>query len=119
VKAGLWPTPQERDYKTGSNPQDGRIQRKQEQGWSPNLNDAVKMWPTPAAQDAKNATLPASQIDRDTIPGAVMRDGGEGQLNPEWVEVLMNFPQGYTDLDSPLTWDSLNINGSLQEPQQE
>jgi len=32
------------------------------------------MWPTPAAQDAKNATLPPSQIHRDTVPGAVMRE---------------------------------------------
>lgn len=30
--------------------------------------------PTPAAQDAKNETLPPSQQDRDSIPGALMRE---------------------------------------------
>ncbi len=55
------------------------------------------MWPTPAAQDAKNSTLPPSQINRDTVPGAIMREGQTGQLNPEWVEALMNFPIGWTD----------------------
>jgi len=48
----------------------------------PNLQTAVKMWPTPAAQDGKNATLPPSQRDRDTVPGAVIRSGETGQLNP-------------------------------------
>ncbi len=82
------------------------------------------LWPTPAAQDGKNATLPPSQRERDTLPGAVLRTmwttptaadctgttGGRnsrslrtdvgGQLNPEWVEWLMGFPIGWTDLDA-------------------
>jgi DNA (cytosine-5)-methyltransferase 1 len=60
------------------------------------------LWPTPTANDAKNATLPPAKKERDNIPGALMRDGytaQEGQLNPEWVEVLMNFPPGWTDVD--------------------
>ncbi|USG65193.1 hypothetical protein NDK47_24220 [Brevibacillus ruminantium] len=167
----LWPTPQARDYRSADNQDSPRVARKAEQGWSPNLNDAVKLWPTPrandaekrgdinaddprnglpaavklwptpAAQDAKNATLPPSQIDRDTVPGAVMREmklwptptasqdwkpirplapseangthgtmlvgavgdtephNVGGQLNPAWVECLMGFPIGWTDLD--------------------
>ncbi|MFD2384961.1 hypothetical protein ACFSWD_28245 [Paenibacillus xanthanilyticus] len=57
------------------------------------------MWPTSAAQDAKNATLPPSQATRDTVPGAVMREGATGQLNPYWVESLMNFPLGWTEVE--------------------
>jgi hypothetical protein len=30
-----------------------------------------RIWPTPAAQDSKNATLPPSQVERDTLPGAI------------------------------------------------
>jgi hypothetical protein len=64
------------------------------------LPSAVRKYPTPSAQDAKNSTLPPSQIDRDSIPGALLKDGVSpgGQLNPNWVEWLMGFPIGQTDL---------------------
>ncbi|MDT2191035.1 hypothetical protein [Paenibacillus larvae] len=58
-----------------------------ERSHSVDLATMVKMWPTPAAQDAKNCTLPPSQISRDTVPGAMLRDGQKGQLNPDWVSV--------------------------------
>lgn len=141
----LWPTPQTRDYRSGDNPNSPRQVRKQEQGWSQNLNDAVKVWPTPrandaekrgnintsdprnglpaavkswptpAAQDGKNSTLPASQINRDTVPGALMREGQQGQLNPEWVECLMGFPIGWTDINGLQDMDKNNMNGNRQE----
>jgi hypothetical protein len=57
------------------------------------------MWPTPTAQDAKNSTLPPSQKDRDSIPGELLKSGHVGQLNPTWVEWLMGFPEGWTDLE--------------------
>jgi hypothetical protein len=86
----MWPTPRANDAEkrgnTADDPRNG-------------LPAAVKLWPTPAAQDGKNSTLPASQIDRDTIPGALLREGQTGQLNPEWVEVLMNFPPKWTEVD--------------------
>lgn len=65
------------------------------------------MWPTPAAQDVKNATLPPSQKDRDTIPGALLRCGNPsgGQLNPMWIEWLMGYPKGWTELkDWVMQW---------------
>ncbi|MBU2701131.1 DNA (cytosine-5)-methyltransferase 1 [Sporomusaceae bacterium BoRhaA] len=31
-------------------------------------------WPTPAAQDGKNSSFPPSQLNRDTLPGAIMRN---------------------------------------------
>ncbi|MCL6594008.1 MAG: hypothetical protein K6T31_08540, partial [Alicyclobacillus sp.] len=63
-----------------------------------NLQTAV-MWSTPAAQDAKNATLPASQAERDTLAGDMIRAGEQGVLNPDWVETLMGLPIGWTDAD--------------------
>ena len=85
----MWPTPRANDAEKRGNvstdPRNG-------------LPGIVKMWPTPAAQDAKNATLPPSQSDRDTVPGAVIRSGETGQLNPEWVEALMCFPIGWTEV---------------------
>lgn len=91
----LWPTP-----RAGDAEKRGDFDRHNQ--WN-GLPAAVKLWPTPAAQDGKNATLPPSQADRDTIPGAVMREGHEGQLNPEWVECLMGFPIGWTDIDREIS----------------
>lgn len=60
-----------------------------------------RQWATPAAQDGKNATLPPSQFTMDTLPGDVMRSGERGSLNPDWVEMLMGYPPGWTDISSP------------------
>lgn len=60
------------------------------------LATIVNQYPTPTAQDAKNATLPPSQADRDSIPGHLLRAGIVGQLNPDWVDVLMGFPRGWS-----------------------
>jgi len=95
----LWTTPQAHDAKPGSADRVGRFGSKH---GGRNLNDYVMLWPTPTANDAKNATLPPSAKDWDSVPGAIMREGHtaqEGQLNPEWVEALMNFPVGWTDVD--------------------
>lgn len=46
----LWATPQQRDYRSGDEPDSIRATRKRELGWSINLNDAVKLWPTPCAK---------------------------------------------------------------------
>lgn len=61
--------------------------------------------PTPTAQDAKNSTLPISLRDRDSLPGHLIREGESGgSLNPTWVEWLMGWPLGWTDL-KPLETD--------------
>lgn len=56
------------------------------------------LYPTPTAQDAKNSTLPPSQKDRDSIPGMLLKEGITGKLNPQWVEWLMGYPIGWTEL---------------------
>jgi len=84
---GLWPTATTGDHST-----------RYAQGGMP-LGMAARMWPTPTAQDAKNSTLPPSQKDRDSIPGELLKSGHVGQLNPTWVEWLMGFPEGWTDLE--------------------
>lgn len=70
------------------------------------LSTAVKTWPTPTVNDSKNCTLPPSQVKHDNIPGALLRDGEKagGALNPTWVEWLMGWPLGWTDL-KPLETD--------------
>jgi hypothetical protein len=94
------------------------------------LLDKIK-YSTPTVNDAKNSSLPPSQINRDSLVGDVMRmatpqardfrtgqrsrwedprrsrnlnDQIGGQLNPPWVEWLMGWPIGWTDL-KPLGMD--------------
>lgn len=90
----LWPTPTV--Y--------GNYNKK---GSSKNAGDglatAVKMWPTPTARDWKGARTPEKLAEKgrnatNSLPDAV-RAEITGQLNPTWVEWLMGFPLGWTDLN--------------------
>ena len=59
-------------------------------------------WPTPTAQDAKNATMPPSQAHRNngSIPCLLARMGFVGWvLNPRFYEELMMYPAGWTELE--------------------
>lgn len=47
-----WPTPNARDDHNPSQPGDGRIKRKIEQGWTIDLNDFAPMWTTPQTHDS-------------------------------------------------------------------
>lgn len=69
--------------------------------FSPKLSEVAKMYPTPAAQDGKNSTLPVSLRNRDSIPGQLLKDGVQpgAQLNPDWVELLMMWPMCWTSLE--------------------
>ena len=86
----------------------------------------MKLFQTMTANDAKNSTFPPSQMNRngglikslmatpqarDYRTGSISRwndpnrsrnlnDQIGGQLNPTWVEWLMGFPIGWTDLDA-------------------
>ena len=62
------------------------------------------MWPTPAARDWKDGNYP-SERKRHTPPLAVHAGG---TLNPEWVEWLMGWPIGWTDL-KPLEMDRYQL----------
>jgi hypothetical protein len=80
-----WPTPQARDWKGPS----GRSLK----GTETDLPMAVKMWPTPTATEHKYRLQGSSQASKNlnALHG--------GKLNPTWVEWLMGFPIGWTDLE--------------------
>ena len=64
------------------------------------LQDQVrhqKLWPTPIADDAKNIT-PNPKRFAGQLYEAVYQGPESGSLNPTWVEWLMGFPEGWTDL---------------------
>lgn len=63
-------------------------------------------WPTPRAQDGKHAgvTKTPTVIRRvangqANLAEAVLVEVSGGSLNPNWVEWLMGFPPGWTDLE--------------------
>ena len=84
----LWPTPKASDCK-GSGPvgsKSAEHDRKKR-----NLKGAV-MYPTVTAADAQGTS-------GGNMHGSLRTDAG-GQLNPTWVEWLMGYPSGWTELDA-------------------
>ena len=90
----LWPTPTSR---CGT----GASQAETRQG-GPDLQTAVRMYPTPQARDYFPPHSP-EYIAKKKAEGhgmANLNDSVGGQLNPTWVEWLMGFPLGWTDLSA-------------------
>lgn len=61
------------------------------------LATAVNMWPTPQASDI-SARKASAAWKGDDLPLRVHAAGTPGALNPMWVEWLMGWPIGHTDL---------------------
>jgi len=60
-----------------------------------NLTAAVRRWPTPTMKDNR----PTSQDSREKYgAGLALSEVAGGKLNPPWVEWLMGWPIGWTDL---------------------
>ena len=61
-------------------------------------NPGLRRWPTPTAHLAKeNASPSEGRRNEPTLTFQALK-GQTGHLNPEWVEWLMGFPIGWTDL---------------------
>jgi len=93
AKGQTWPTPTKSDGLGGP----GRAASCQ---GGMNLRTAVQRFPTPTVNDSKNNN-PPSQALRNTPPLNVVVGGN---MNPTWVEWLMGWPLGWTDL-RPLEMD--------------
>lgn len=117
----MWPTPQARDYRGSDVPGSKRFLRKMEQGRTIDLNDAVFLWLTPSVEDggrhgsevwsdkwADGESVPSchKRLRTQILTAEKMETEKSGRkknttslsLNPEWVECLMGFPGGWTDL---------------------
>jgi hypothetical protein len=96
IGCGLWPTPTVC----------GKYNRKGASATSGDgLATAVKMWPTPQAQDAKHSGKNTeNRINQGRQLQLAHTAGIGGKLNPTWVEWLMGWPPGWTDL-KPLETD--------------
>lgn len=88
----MWPTP--RAEERGQYQRDRGIKGKER----PTLAGAVKMWPTPLSTEGSGgAQDPAKRRAGGHTPK--LRDEVGGQLNPQWVEWLMGYPQEWTALE--------------------
>ena len=87
-----WPTPQASDNRPRGT--QASTARRIAIGKQVGLEAMVK-WTTPTAHNAKETNAP-SESDRNT-PTLAAQVGG--QLNPTWVEWLMGWPLGWTDLN--------------------
>lgn len=89
VEAAWFPTPTASSWKTGAN--------------RPNLRAIAKAIPTPTA--SRRSGLQSHGVNVVT-----------GSLNPLWVEWLMGFPQGWTDLEDSATPSCpKSLNGSAAD----
>jgi hypothetical protein len=129
-----WPTPTARDHKDGQynpnvpvngllgravwpTPMAADAERASEtmMRGNPTLLGAVRRWPTPTANDHKPAnetevleyrsTKRRTTVQRLRAAATEPLDLG-GALNPTWVEWLMGFPLGWTDLGPSATRSS-------------
>ena len=95
-----WPTPDANCGQRGTQP-NWTPKRKSGQPAQYTINQAVRdRLPTPTAHNAKECNSPSEQ-NRNT-PTLATHAGGK--LNPTWVEWLMGWPLGWTDL-KPLEMD--------------
>lgn len=95
VEKGLWPTPTRFDASCGD------LKGKEYQTGSRHamkLIQAAKLLPTPRAQ---SATGPSDAPNRQG--GADLQSEVNGLLNPPWVEWLMGYPIGWTELSASET----------------
>ena len=91
----MWPTPTAVEWK-------GRGPNSKQQG----LAEYVKMWPTPTHGKLAGGQGAFNKVQDLYSEGTItneerkaMQAGNGGKLNPRWVEWLMGFPTGWTDLE--------------------
>jgi len=114
-ESGLWRTPDTGAGGTSGLLKQGITHRANGQPIQVRLVDQVnnpKMWPTPSTKDHKGGYIGGrirnGKVSWDTLDVAVQHTDNQskdgGQLNPTWVEWLMGWPLGWTDL-KPLEMD--------------
>ena len=95
----MWPTPRS-GKTTDENEETWKARQAKGDVSTPPLTLAVKMFPTPQAGANNPAAHNAMSGDFKTKLCNSLGIPVTGQLNPTWVEWLMGFPSGWTDLDA-------------------
>ena len=99
VENNLWTTPCSRDWKGKT------ISKNHPEGFNKSLANDVIKFPTPQASDCRDrGNMSNPSIQRRAEKGkqlnlSMVAHPTSGQLNPTWVEWLMGWPLGWTDLN--------------------
>lgn len=96
IGASLWPTPTARDFK-GANSLKHLTREGHKKNHTGQLANAVRLYPTPKAQNCRG------NGERHGEGGPSLDVVVGGQLSPMWVEWLMGFPIGWTELEGSET----------------
>ena len=102
---GLWPTPTKVEIEETWEKWSEREKYHAAKGVNLHfkLNVAAKLWPTPTKRDSKGSRKPealaaSGRGATNSLGDALTIAGQHGQLNPTWVEWLMGYPIGHTEL---------------------
>jgi hypothetical protein len=102
IGSGLWPTPvQPNGGRSIAHCDDIRETTAYHPGKKVqvDLNQAVKIWPTPAERDYRHPNAKPYSERGGGKKGEQLPNAVGGSLNPTWVEWLMGFPLGWTALE--------------------
>jgi len=110
----MWPTPDASVSNDGEDLQQWEQRRETLKAKGVNGNGcgtplavAARLWPTPTAGDAKSSGSRVGNPDTKAHPGTSLTDAtvrtseARQRMNPAWVEQLMGFPAGWTDVGPP------------------
>ena len=93
----LWPTPHGMSKDGKSNgPSGNELGRAVNRSLWPTATACMHKGRSPAALTRKSG----ADRSRDRLDHAMQAAEGSGSLNPEWVEWLMGYPIGWTDLEA-------------------
>lgn len=110
----MWPTPTTQEVEHPDailNEKGRRVSKDGKNSHSLGLADAVQMWPTPRSSGAMGDDMETTRrgVERRGYNSkleeavAITPERPTGKLNPMWVEWLMGFPLGWTDLEDSAT----------------
>ena len=93
----MYPTPRARDYKDSVTTVPPSVQK----GRNPSLGQKIamkQMLPTPSASEHKARMQGNTQASK-CITSLAQKEKPGGRLNPEFVEFLMGYPMGWTEIE--------------------
>jgi hypothetical protein len=102
VKSKMYPTPRASEV-AATITMDAALNRIEKAGYKANLEESValkeqaKMFLTPGANEDA-AGKPTGKMQRMLGNSPEIRNTGKGTLNPDWVEWMMGYPPGWTDI---------------------
>lgn len=96
AERGMWPTPQAHDKHAGDAQRVGRFGTKH---GGRNLNDEVQMWPTPRSSPNENRQTKLTPSQQAGTHGKGLAAEAGGQLNADWVSLLMGFPKDWLNVE--------------------